>query len=160
MTNTVDTPASQPAKNCVSRATLLKATLGVVFFLSLSANMALAGMVAGSEHASQIITKIGSAIAAFADLSPQSRDKAIDIFKADWPKIKADLDKIHEKRAEAKEILARPDYKRADLEKVFAELRTDVTTLQAEGQGVALDIADAITPEERVKLVKSVDLKP
>jgi uncharacterized membrane protein len=150
----------QPAANAAGKHTGLKIAVGLVFFMSLSANMALAGMVAGSQQASQIITKIGSAVAAFADLSPQSRDKAVDIFKADWPKIKADLEKIRAKRGEAKEVLAKPDYKRADLEKIFADLRGDVTELQAEGQSVALDIADAITPEERMKLIKSIDIKP
>ena len=42
----------------------------------------------------------------------------------------------------------------------MAEIRKDVTHLQETGQTMALDIADAITPEERVDLMKKIDVKP
>ncbi len=138
----------------------LKVVIGAVLFLSLSANMALAGMVAGNYAATTAIEKIGNALAAFADLSDASRGKAVDIFKAKWPDMQKQLADIKAKRQEVKEILAKPDYKRADAEKAMADIRKDVTALQETGQGMALDIADAITPEERIELMKKLDVKP
>jgi Spy/CpxP family protein refolding chaperone len=140
--------------------TSLKVVIGAVLFLSLSANMALAGMVAGNHAATSAIEKIGNALAAFADLSGDSRDKAVGIFKAKWPDMQKQLGDIKQKREEVKQILAKPDYKRADAEKVMADLRKDVTQLQEEGQTMALDIADSITPQERVELMKKLEVKP
>jgi Spy/CpxP family protein refolding chaperone len=138
----------------------LKVIIGAVLFLSLSANMALAGMVAGNHAANTVVEKIATAIAAFADLSEPSRDKAVDIVKAKWPDIQKQIKDIRAKRQAIREMMARPDYKRADAEKMMAEIRKDVSALQEEGQTAALDIADAITPEERMALIKKVDLKP
>jgi uncharacterized membrane protein len=136
----------------------LKIIIGAVLFLSLSANMALAGMVAGAQNS--IVNKVVTALSAFADLSGTSRDKTIDIVNAKWPDIKKELQDIRAKRQQIKEMLAKPDYKRADAEKIMADIRKDVTVLQQTGQTMALDIADAITPEERMALIKKVDMKP
>jgi hypothetical protein len=136
----------------------LKIIIGAVLFLSLSANMALAGAVVGGHNA--VVNKIVTALSAFADLSGPSRDKAVDIVNAKWPDIKKDIQDIRTKRQQIKEMLEKPDYKRTDAEKVMADIRKDVAHLQETGQTVALDIADAITPEERMALVKKVDMKP
>ncbi len=138
----------------------MKVVIGAVLFLSLSANMALAGMVAGNHVANGVIDKITTALSAFADLSGTSRDKAVDIVKAKWPDIQKDIKDIRAKRQEVKDMLAKPDYKRADAEKVMADLRKDVSALQETGQTIALDSADAMTPQERMDLIKKVDLKP
>jgi hypothetical protein len=138
----------------------LKVVIGAVLFLSLSANMALAGMVAGNRAANNVIEKIATAISAFADLSDPSRDKAVDIVKAKWPDIQKELKDIKAKREQVKTMLGKPDYKRAEVEKVMADIRKDVTHLQQTGQTMALDIADAITPEERMALIKKIDVKP
>ena len=137
-----------------------KVIIGAILFLSLSANMALAGMVAGNKMTGDVVSRIATALAAFADLSAPSRDKAVDIVKAKWPDIQKQIKDIKAKRQSIKDMMAKPDYKRADAEKVMAEIRTEVTALQQEGQTVALDIADAITPEERMALIKKVDLNP
>ena len=136
-----------------------KIIIGTILFLSLSANMALAGAVVATTHAT-VVDKIVSVLSAFADLSDPSRDKAMDIVKKELPDIKKQIAGIRDKRQQLKALLGSPDYKRADAEKIMAEIRTDVTALQTRGQAVALDIADAITPEERMHLVQSVDLKP
>lgn len=138
----------------------MKVIIGTVLFLSLSANMALAGMVAGSQQASSVIARVTTALAAFADLSDPSRDKAVEIVKKEWPELQKDIKGIRAKRQQIKELLASPDYKRAEAEKLMAEIRKDVTRLQETGQAMALDIADAITPEERMALIKKVDVKP
>ncbi|MEZ0223863.1 MAG: periplasmic heavy metal sensor [Alphaproteobacteria bacterium] len=138
----------------------MKVIIGTVLFLSLSANMALAGMVAGSQQANTVFAKVATALSAFADLSDPSRDKAVDIVKKEWPDIQKDIKGIRAKREQIKQLLGSPDYKRAEAEKLMAEIRRDVTHLQETGQTLALDIADAITPEERMALIKKVDLKP
>lgn len=138
--------------------TSVKVIVGIILFLSLAANMALAGMVAATRN--NPVQKIATALAAFADLSDNSRDKAVDIVKAKWPDIQKQIKDIKAKRAEVKDMLAKPDYKRADAEKIMADIRADVTQLQAEGQTMALDIADAVTPQERMELIKKVDVKP
>jgi Spy/CpxP family protein refolding chaperone len=140
--------------------TSMKVIIGTLFFLSLSANMALAGAMVATHQANNLAGKVVSALAAFADLSDPSRDKALDLVKKEMPEIKKGISEIRAKREKVKALLASPDYKREEVEKIFAEIRADVTALQAKGQGLALDIADAITPEERMHLVKSVDLKP
>ena len=138
----------------------LKVIIGAILFLSLSANMALAGMVAGNRMTNDVITKVATALSAFADLSDTSRDKAVDIVKAKWPDIQKQIKDIKAKRQSIKDMMAKPDYKRADAEKVMADIRKEVTALQEEGQTIALDVADAITPEERVALIRKIDLKP
>jgi hypothetical protein len=138
----------------------MKVIIGTALFLSLSANMALAGVVAGNRAANTVIEKIVNALSAFADLSAPSRDKALDIFNAKLPDIKKQMADIRAERQQLKEMLGKPDYKRAEAEKIMAEIRKDVTHLQETGQMMALDIADAITPEERVELMKKIDVKP
>ena len=138
--------------------TSMKVVLGTVAFLSLSANMALAGVVAGENMGGGIAGKVASAFAAFADLSPESRDKTVEIVKKELPQIQDEIKDIHAKREEAKAILSRQDYKRADLEKVLADLRTDATRLQESGQTAVLDVVDALKPEERMNFMHTIEV--
>lgn len=141
----------------MNKQTSIKVVIGTVVFLSVSANMAMAGMMAGGLD-TPAVAKITKAFAAFADLSDASRDKTVDIFKKEWPKIQDQIKDIRDKRQQARAILAKEDYKRADLEKVLNDLRADMSKLQEEGQTVALDAVDAITPQERMKLMETISL--
>jgi len=135
-----------------------RAVVGLVLFLSLAGNIYMAGRMAGSRGPH--FGKLATVVEAFADLSPESRGKAVDIVKKNWPEVQKQLKAIRATRQEVKKILSAPTYKRTDLEKKFAELRAEVTTLQKTGQEAAADIAGAITPEERLKLCKTIDIKP
>lgn len=135
-----------------------KVATGILLFLSLTLNVFLGGMVAGnrsSEATIQRLEKLATTLSAFRELSPASREKAKAILKRDWPEIKQRLAEIRDTRAEVKEMLSRPEYDRAALEGKFADLRRLTTEAQTRGQTMAADIADAITPEERLKLVRS-----
>ncbi|MBI1214224.1 MAG: periplasmic heavy metal sensor [Alphaproteobacteria bacterium] len=139
----------------------MKAVVGLVLFLSLAGNIYMAGRIAGSHGATgSRVTKLAGVLSAFADLSPESRGKAVDIVKKSWPEIEKEIKSIRATRKEVKEMMGQESFKRADLDKKFAELRKEVTALQTTGQNMAADIAQAVTPEERMKLVKSIDIKP
>jgi uncharacterized membrane protein len=141
----------------------MKAAVGLVLFLSLGANIFMAGMLAG-RHGNVLPeqrrgAQLARVLSSFADLSPESRGKAADIVKKNWPDIERQMKAVRATRSEVKDILARPDYTRADLDRKFAELRKEVGDLQATGQGMAADIAGAIKPEERIKLARTLGVK-
>jgi uncharacterized membrane protein len=137
--------------------------IGVLLFLSVTLNVFLGGIVAGSRNggdAVQRIEKLATTLSAFRELSPASREKAKEIVRRDWPAIKQRLADLRDKRKEVKDLLGQPDYSRETLEKKFAELRAMTAEAQARGQAMAADIAGAVTPEERMKLATSGSWKP
>ncbi len=139
----------------------MRTVYGTAFILSLTANVATAGMFAGGGMAgTPVLNKIASVITAFADLSPATRDKTVDIVKAGWPEVEGKIGDIRKKRGLVKDMLSQPDYKRADAEKILAEIRADVSALQEKGQVIALDVADVMTADERAKLISQVSAMP
>lgn len=145
----------------MNKQIVMRTVFGAAFILSLTANVATAGMFAGGAMGgAPVISKIAAAMTAFADLSPETRDKTVDIVKAGWPDVQDKLKDIREKRGQVKDILAKPDYKRADAEKILTDIRADVTALQEKGQTIALDVADVMTPQERAHLIDQLSLRP
>jgi len=145
----------------MNKQVVLRSLFGAAFILSLTANVATAGVVAGGGlGGTPVIAKIAAAMTAFADLSPETRDKTVDIVKAGWPAVQDKLKDIRDKREEVKDLMAKPDYKRADAEKILADIRTDVSALQEKGQTIALDVADVMTPQERAHVIEQISAKP
>jgi len=143
----------------LDKKTAAKTIFGAAFILSLTANVAAAGAFAGGG-ATPVLGKVAAAITAFADLSPESRGKTIDIVKNDWPDIQKQIAAVREKHKAVKDLLATADYQRADAEKLMIEVRAETAALQEKGQNLALDIADQLTPAERAKLIQSVEIAP
>ena len=70
------------------------------------------------------------------------------------PALRAQAQGIRAERAKVLEMLAKPDYKRADAEKLLADIRVKTSALQEKGQAAALDVADALSPKERAQVVE------
>ena len=135
-----------------------KIIVGIILFLSLAGNVFMFGMVAGGKGADRMarFEKIGTALSSYADLGDDSREKVKTILKRELPEIKKAAAAMKEKRQQIKAILVKPDYKREDVEKIYAELRSDLSALQTRGQNMALDLADSMTPEERAKVLEAL----
>jgi len=142
----------------MQKQTVLNIIFGTALILSLTANVAAAGAFGGG--ATPVLTKIASAMTAFADLSPDSRAKTIDAVKKDWPDIQKQLATLRDKRGAVKEALAKPDYKRADAEVAMADIRAQTAVLQEKAQSLALDVADNLTAEERAHIIQTLDIAP
>lgn len=142
-----------------NQGSCFKIAIGVVLFLSLAANVFMLGIVAGSESAADRLArfeKIGTALASYSDLSDGSQEKVKAIVKRELPVIKKEAAAMKVKREQVRALLMKPDYNRAEVEKIQAELRTDLTALQTRGQNMALDLADSLSPEERVKVLEAL----
>jgi len=133
--------------------------LYALLFVSLTFNVFMAGIVfgrAGTPLAAVRAERLAEAAKSFRSLSPETRDKVKTAVKDEWPEVKDMLGDIRTKRAAVRSILEQPEYDRAALEKAFADLYKSVDALQLQGQKVILKVADTMTPEERVTLLKSL----
>jgi uncharacterized membrane protein len=143
-----------------NQGSCFKIIVGIVLFLSLAGNVFMFGMVAGGKGSASDrmarFEKIGTALASYSDLSDSSHEKVKAIVKRELPEIKKEAAAMKEKRQQIKAMLVKPDYKREDVEKIYAELRSDLTALQTRGQAMALDLADSMTPEERAKVLETL----
>lgn len=141
-----------------NQGSCFKIIVGIILFLSLAGNVFMFGMVAGGKGADRMarFEKIGTALSSYADLSDGSQEKVKTILKRELPEIKKEAAAMKEKRQQIKAILVKPDYKREDVEKIYAELRSDLSALQTRGQNMALDLADSMTPEERAKVLEAL----
>lgn len=133
--------------------------LYALLFVSLTFNVFMAGIVfgrMGAPLAGVRAERMAEAAKSFRSLSPETRGKVKTAIKEEWPELKNTLGDIREKRAAVRSILEQPEYDRAALEQAFADLYTSVDALQLQGQKVILKVADTMTPEERVTLLKSL----
>ena len=132
--------------------------IGLCLFVSLAANIFLAGVVFGQKDGNKLQRgeKILATMGALKEVSPESRAKAKELVKADWPKIQEDLQGIREKRQEVRGLLEQPSYDLAALDKSFAELRGAVGDMQTEAHQLVVKIASELTPEERVAFMKAL----
>ena len=139
-----------------------KPFIGIILFLSLTANVFLGGMMAGKEMfgASAPAFQIGKLISMFQGLSEDSRAKAVAAAQKDWPAVQAALKDVRVKRDAVKELLAQKEYKQADLDKDFAAVRASVDKLMEAGQVLGSDVAKSVTPEERQKIIKMLPRPP
>lgn len=143
-----------------------KSCLGIILFLSLTANVFLGGMVAGKHFFGGGDgfggggMGMGKVAKAFRSLSDESRDKATAAAKENWPEVRKSLKAVREKREAVKKVLAQPDYKQEDLDKAFAEVRAEVNKLMEAGQALGSDVLRVITPEERLKLIQKLPRPP
>lgn len=132
--------------------------IGLCLFVSLAVNIFLAGVVFGQKDGNRLQRgeKILATIGALKEVSPESRAKAKELVKADWPKIQEDLQGIREKRQEVRGLLEQTAYDPAALDKSFADLRVAVGDMQTEAHQLVVKIASALTPEERVAFMKAL----
>lgn len=140
-----------------------KSCLGIILFLSLTANVFLGGVLAGKHFFGGDAgggMQIGKVIKAFRGLSDESREKAMAAAEKNWPEVQKSLKAVREKRDVVKKILAQPEYKQEDLDKAFAEVRAEVNNLMVSGQALGSDILRELTPEERLKLIKKLPRPP
>ena len=146
--------------------TCSKSYLGIILFLSLTANVFLGGVVAGKHFfggGGDCLgggMGIGKVAKAFRGLSDESREKAKTAAEKNWPEVRASLKAVREKREAVKKVLAQPDYKQEDLDKAFAEVRAEVNHLMEAGQALGSDVLRVITPEERLKLIQKLPRPP
>ena len=145
--------------------TLCKKTFWIyaVLFLSVTANVFLAGVVLG-RHGAQPAAGAASTRAerlmdtakGFQALKPETREKVKTAIRGDLPQLKALRDDIRERRTAVRTILSQETYDKAELEQAFADLYKSVDALQLHGQQLVLQVADSMTPEERVNLLKAL----
>lgn len=135
-----------------------KSWVGICLFVSLAVNIFLAGVVFGRKDASPFPRgeKVIAAIQSFKELSPESRTKAKDLVKADWPKIQEGIQDIRGKRQNIRSLLEQEQYDPAALDQSFAELRGAVTDMQTTAQKLVVKIAEELSPEERVAFLKAL----
>lgn len=141
-----------------NQGSCFKIIVGVVLFLSLAGNVFMFGMVAGDKGVDRMarFEKIGTALSSYADLSDGSQEKVKAIVKRDLPEIKKQAQEMKARREQIKELFMKPDFKRDEVEKLFAEQRTALTALQTRGQAMGLDLAESITPAERAKVLEAL----
>lgn len=139
-----------------------KTCLGVLLFLSLTANVFLGGVLAGKHYFGGPVSekKIVKVIKAFKGLSAESKQKAIASVEKDWPAVKAQLDAVRDKRDAVKKILVLEEYSEAELDKALAAVREQVNKLMDAGQTLGKNALGSITPEERVNLIKKLPRPP
>lgn len=141
-----------------------KPLIGIILFLSLMANVFMGGMLVGKSHfgggAGMLGFKPGKVIAAFQNLSDESRTKAVAAVEKDWPAVQAQLKTVREKRDAVKKLLAQPEYSDADLDKAMGEVREEVNKLIDNAQTLGKDVLKSITPEERQKLIHMLPRPP
>jgi uncharacterized membrane protein len=132
--------------------------VGICLFVSLAVNIFLAGVVFGrkDDGAMPRGEKIMAVIGSLKEVSPESRAKAKELVKADWPKIQEDLKGIRAKRQEVRSLLEQPAYDSQALEQSFADLRGAVGDMQTEAHKLVVKIAAELSPEERVAFMKSL----
>jgi hypothetical protein len=145
--------------------TCSKSCLGIILFLSLTANVFFGGVLSGKHFFGGDDgigggVQIGKVIKAFRGLSDESREKAMAAAEKSWPDVQKSLKAVREKRDAVKKILAQPEYKQEDLDKAFAEVRAEVNKLMEAGQVLGSDILRELTPEERLKLIKKLPRPP
>jgi uncharacterized membrane protein len=143
-----------------NQGSCFKIIVGIVLFLSLAANVFMFGMVAGDKGSASDrmarFEKIGTALASYSDLSDGSQEKVKAIVKRELPEIKKQAQEMKARREQIKELFKQPDFKREEVEKLFAEQREALTALQTRGQNLGLDVAESITPEERAKVLETL----
>lgn len=132
--------------------------VGICLFVSLAVNIFLAGVVFGRKDSDVMPRgeKIVAAIGAIKEVSPESRAKAKNLVKAEWPKIQENLKGVRAKRQEVRSLLEQPSYDPEALEESFADLRSAVADVQAEAHQLVVKIAEELSPEERVAFVKAL----
>lgn len=135
-----------------------KSWVGICLFVSLAVNIFLAGVVFGRKDANQFPRgeKVVAAIQGFKELSPESRTKAKELVKEDWPKIQEGIQDIRGKRQNIRSLLEQEQYDPAALDQSFADLRGAVTDMQTTAQKLVVKIAKELSPEERVAFLKAL----
>ncbi len=139
-----------------------KPLIGILLFLSLTANVFFGGMVVGKHMYGGDLGgfKVGKLLGALQSLSPESRDKAVASAEKDWPAVQAQLKAVREKRDAVKQLLVKPDYKEEDLDKAMADVRTELNKLIDVAQTLGKGVLKNVTPEERQKLIRMLPRPP
>lgn len=139
-----------------------KKCLGILLFISLTANVFLGGVVAGKHYFGGHMNekKLVRLIKTFGGLSAESQQKAIASVEKDWPAVKEQFAAVREKRDAVKNILVQKDYSEEELDKAMTAVREQVDKLLLAGQVLGKNALGSITPEERVNLIKKLPRPP
>lgn len=144
--------------------TLCKKTFWIyaVLFLSVTANVFLAGIVLGRYGAqygavsNTRAERLMDTAKGLQALKPETRERVKTAIRSELPQLKALRDDIRERRMAVRTILSQESYDKAELEQAFADMYKSVDALQLHGQKMVLQLADSMTPEERVNLLKAL----
>ncbi len=144
--------------------TLCKKTFWIyaALFLSVTANVFLAGIVFGRQGAQPAAAsntraeRLMDTAKGLQALKPETREKVKTAIRGDLPQLKSLRDDIRERRMAVRNILSQENYDKAELEQAFADMYKSVDALQLHGQKLVLQLADTMTPEERVNLLKAL----
>lgn len=134
-----------------------------VLFLSIVGNVFMAGILAGRygmPPVAQRMERAAEAVKSFRSLPPETRDKVKTVLKKELPQVREMLGDIREKRGNVRSVLEQKDYDKSALQKAFDELYQSVDALQLHGQKIVVDMAESLTPEERVALLKAMPKPP
>lgn len=139
-----------------------KKCLGVLLFLSLTANVFLGGVVVGKHYFGGTMNgqKIVRLIKTFGGLSAESQQKAIASVEKDWPAVREQFKAVREKRDAVKKILVQKEYSEEELDKAMDAVRAQVDLLMQAGQVLGKNALGTITPEERIKLIEKLPRPP
>lgn len=87
---------------------------------------------------------------------PEEQHKAaIETLQSAKPELQAAILEAREVRKEAFAYIKSPEYTRTEAEKRLAKLRDKTAAVQTLAQRTMLDLADQLTPEQRVEFLKN-----
>lgn len=124
-----------------------------ILFLSLALNVfALGYIFGGGGHGwgghRPPFGGFGKQIETLAEPAKTDISAVMDQYK---PKLKAQMQKVRDAREQAEKAIKDPHYTRKQVEPLFAKLKVESDKAQALAQQMMLDVADKLSPEERVK---------
>lgn len=128
--------------------------VSLMLFLSLAANILLVSMWIG-KTAGQSRQPVKMVMERLDTLPVNERVKAVGIVKNKRIILVSHIMELRKARRDAFRFIASDAYNRAEAERKLANVREKTTILQETAQGVMLDIADTLPPEQRRELLKS-----
>lgn len=138
------------------------AVLGVLLAVSIGLNLLLGGWIAGRFTSDAARAGFGgrNVEAVLEPLPPEKRALVRKELKAAMPQVRRDLKGLQAARAEVAAELSKPEPDPAQLERRFADVRTQSSAIQAAFQQAFARAAASLTPEERRALIEATKRRP
>ena len=127
--------------------------IGLALFLSITANITLASMLAG-KTVSQKRPNIRVMVERMDALPEKERNAAKQIIREKRPALRAHMENLQDTRREAFLYIASEEYNRAEAEEKLAALRRQSAAFQEAAQTMMLDIADNLSAQQRASLLE------
>lgn len=132
--------------------------IGVVLFVSLAANLFLAGWVFGQGGFPPRHAPKGMFFESFnrkAESLPEpQRSQVKDILDFYQPELKKQMKQVMKTREQADKLFKRNDYSREQAEESFNDMQDESLRMQQMAQEMMLDIADVLPPEQRASFLE------